>query len=73
MTHTANKENEKHLSAIQKALFVLCLDSVVPPSTGNAMTDAALMCVHGGGSKGNSGNRWFDKTIQVRQLWQQVV
>jgi hypothetical protein len=26
----------------------------------------ALKIVHGGGSKGSSGNRWFDKTIEVR-------
>jgi hypothetical protein len=26
----------------------------------------ALKIVHGGGSKGSSGNRWFDKTIEVK-------
>uniref|UniRef100_A0A2P2HYR7 Carnitine O-acetyltransferase-like n=1 Tax=Hirondellea gigas TaxID=1518452 RepID=A0A2P2HYR7_9CRUS len=60
----ADKRNADHLQTINRALFVVCLDNVVTPSTGNPMTDAALQCVHGGGSKGNSANRWFDKTIQ---------
>ena len=50
---------------MNKALFVLCIDSKAPVDSGNRMTDAALQCVHGGGFKSNSGNRWFDKTIQV--------
>ncbi|KAF2349978.1 Acyltransferase ChoActase/COT/CPT [Trinorchestia longiramus] len=60
----ADKGNASNVREIERALFLLCLDSVVPPSSGNPLTDAALMCVHGGGSFGNSGNRWFDKTIQ---------
>lgn len=28
-------------------------------------TTASKQCIHGGGSLGNAGNRWYDKTIQV--------
>ncbi|XP_018008579.1 carnitine O-acetyltransferase [Hyalella azteca] len=60
----ASAENAASLREVQRSLFLVCLDAVVQPSTGNAMTDAALQCLHGGGTSGNSGNRWFDKTIQ---------
>jgi len=56
--------NAAFLERIQRSLFSVCLDTVLPPSSGEPMTDAALMCVHGGGSEVNSGNRFFDKTIQ---------
>lgn len=61
----ASKSNVAHAEALNSALFVVCLDTAAPPSTGNRMTDAALQCLHGGGSEANSANRWFDKTIQV--------
>jgi carnitine O-acetyltransferase len=53
---------------IERSLFLLCIDgspSTAEISAPNRMTAAAFKMVHGGGSKSNSANRWFDKTIQV--------
>jgi hypothetical protein len=60
--------NQKSVEAIQTSLFLLCLDGPASHlSARNAATLDALKIVHGGGSKGSSGNRWFDKTIEVRK------
>ncbi|KAK7593027.1 hypothetical protein V9T40_007779 [Parthenolecanium corni] len=58
------KDNKIVLREIETSLFVLSLDSICDVSSANAQTKAALQTIHGGGSKCNSGNRWFDKTIQ---------
>lgn len=58
-------DNAAVLKEIETSLFVLSLDSVCDTSSVNAQTKAALQTIHGGGSKCNSSNRWFDKTIQV--------
>ncbi|XP_035223735.1 carnitine O-acetyltransferase-like isoform X2 [Stegodyphus dumicola] len=57
--------NKESIQAIQKAIFLLCLDKKVP-DTGclNRKTHVALQTIHGGGAKWNAGNRWYDKTIQ---------
>lgn len=58
--------NECHLKDIQSALFTVSLDQSVPvehPENANEVCSDQL--IHGGGSEQNSGNRWFDKTIQV--------
>lgn len=53
------------METIQKSIFLLCLDKVVPETTVNRKTHVALQTIHGGGAKHNAGNRWYDKTIQV--------
>lgn len=57
-------KNQETLREIQTSLFVLSLDTVCDVSKVNYQTKAALQTVHGGGSKCNSGNRWFDKTVE---------
>ncbi|XP_034238882.1 choline O-acetyltransferase [Thrips palmi] len=71
--------NRTSLDAIEGSLFILCLDSPITtafnssralPARGHAVegrdeTNMAHQMLHGGGSKANSGNRWFDKTIQL--------
>ena len=66
--------NKKSIEEIESALFVLALDKKYPemPAYMNKCTVAALQMLHGLGSLSNSGNRWFDKTIQVsvfKCLW----
>lgn len=58
--------NKASVEAIQKALFVVCLDQQIPVADPNDdMNVAGSQLIHGGGSKQNSGNRWFDKTLQL--------
>ncbi|XP_067140741.1 carnitine O-acetyltransferase-like isoform X2 [Centruroides vittatus] len=59
-----DKLNKESVKTIQSSIFLLCLDQSVPNNAMNKRTHAALQTIHGGGSKENSGNRWFDKTIQ---------
>ncbi|RVE41560.1 hypothetical protein evm_013794 [Chilo suppressalis] len=60
--------NKQSLTDIEKSLAVLCLDAPVELwkcSSKNAQQNlAAAQTIHGGASRGNGGNRWFDKTIQ---------
>ncbi|XP_067001484.2 carnitine O-acetyltransferase isoform X2 [Anabrus simplex] len=62
---TKDSQNLCSLTSLEKCLFLVCLDDP-NPSLGslNRQTVAALQMVHGCGSKSNSANRWFDKTIQ---------
>lgn len=64
---TADKTNKASMEAIQRAIFVLCLDQSVGTHEDFAeeRSIAARAMLHGGGSETNSGNRWFDKTLQV--------
>lgn len=58
--------NEETLEAIERALFTLCLDpdtSSVPAL--DDMSRGAAQSIHGFGVEHCSGNRWFDKCIQV--------
>ncbi|KAK5646970.1 hypothetical protein RI129_005434 [Pyrocoelia pectoralis] len=48
---------------IESCLFLVCLDCQIP-EVSNKMTKAGMQVLHGGGSKLNAGNRWFDKTLQ---------
>ena len=64
--------NRDSLDMIERCIFVLCLDSPMgfPPAEVGKPMDAddeplAHQMLHGGGSHLNSGNRWFDKTMQV--------
>lgn len=56
--------NKESVKTIQSSIFLLCLDKSVSNTSLNNRTHAALQTIHGGGSKGNGGNRWYDKTIQ---------
>ena len=61
-------ENPDSIASIQSSIFMLCLDespAEVIKDDKIWRSDFALRCLHGGGSKNNSGNRWFDKTIQI--------
>jgi len=74
-----DKTNEENLNAIERCIFVLCLDSGMPESMlsdspgGASVSDRpqrgdvslAEQMIHGHGSRVNSANRWFEKTMQV--------
>lgn len=61
-----DQTNRNSVENIETSLFLLCLDGPSSHlSAPNVATLAAQKIVHGGGSKGSSGNRWFDKTIQI--------
>lgn len=66
----ADKVNRESVRSIQKSIFVVCLDAPMPRVSEDVYrSQVAGQMLHGGGSKLNSGNRWFDKTLQVR-TWQ---
>lgn len=58
-----NDNNRKSLTEIQKSLFVLSIDREMPQITDDTTT-AEHTLVTGAGSRHNSGNRWYDKTVQ---------
>ena len=76
----ADPVNLESLATIERCIFVLCLDRAIPISfnhqrsvdetSGNLRDDVSLILqmLHGHGSKVNSCNRWFDKTMQVRVI-----
>ncbi|XP_076259622.1 choline acetyltransferase isoform X1 [Rhynchophorus ferrugineus] len=71
--------NRRNLELIAKSLLVICLDEALPNSFncrlqkgGKGFTagtrdesNLAHQMIHGGGTKFNSANRWFDKTVQL--------
>ncbi|KAI4459911.1 carnitine o-acyltransferase [Holotrichia oblita] len=71
--------NLRNLDLIEKSLLVVCLDEPLPISFNSRFpkgskghtagsrdeTNLALQMLHGGGTKYNSANRWFDKTLQL--------
>ncbi|XP_061676191.1 carnitine O-acetyltransferase b [Syngnathoides biaculeatus] len=60
-----DKLNRESVQAIEKGLFSLCLDSpVMRISDEKYASRKAAQVLHGGGTFSNSGNRWFDKTLQ---------
>ncbi|XP_047426132.1 carnitine O-acetyltransferase [Mugil cephalus] len=60
-----DKTNKESISAIQRSIFTLCLDGAMPQVSDEMYHScAATQMLHGGGSRWNSGNRWFDKTLQ---------
>ena len=67
-----DRHNKANLDAVEKAIFVLCLDKTPPYSTQSpsvmempTSSVTARQCLHGDGTDYNSANRWFDKIIQV--------
>lgn len=55
--------NRRSLTEIQKSLFVLAIDRELPQIQDD-ITTAEHTLVTGAGSKYNSANRWYDKTVQ---------
>uniref|UniRef100_A0A8C1W662 Carnitine O-acetyltransferase n=1 Tax=Cyprinus carpio TaxID=7962 RepID=A0A8C1W662_CYPCA len=61
-----DKTNKESVRAIQKSIFTVCLDAPKPRVSDEMYHNkVAAQMLHGGGSRWNSGNRWFDKTLQV--------
>uniref|UniRef100_A0A671XFA9 Carnitine O-acetyltransferase b n=1 Tax=Sparus aurata TaxID=8175 RepID=A0A671XFA9_SPAAU len=60
-----DKLNKESVRLIETGLFSLCLDSpVMRISDEKYASRKAAQILHGGGTFSNSGNRWFDKTLQ---------
>ncbi|XP_063041670.1 carnitine O-acetyltransferase b isoform X2 [Engraulis encrasicolus] len=60
-----DKINKESVRLIEKSLFTVCLDSpVMRISDEKYASRMAAQILHGGGTFSNSGNRWFDKTLQ---------
>ncbi|KAM5185256.1 carnitine O-acetyltransferase isoform 1-T1 [Callospermophilus lateralis] len=60
-----DKVNRESVRSIQRSIFTVCLDRPVPRVSEDVYRNhVAGQMLHGGGSKLNSGNRWFDKTLQ---------
>ncbi|KAG7457542.1 hypothetical protein MATL_G00228340 [Megalops atlanticus] len=60
-----DKINKESVRAIERGIFTLCLDSpVMRVSDEKYSSRMAAQILHGGGTYSNSGNRWFDKTLQ---------
>jgi len=61
--------NAASLKAIEDSIFVMCLDKlnnhVKMPEDMSPKSRMACQLLHGWGSDSNSGNRWFDKTLQL--------
>uniref|UniRef100_A0A3Q1HWN2 Choline/carnitine acyltransferase domain-containing protein n=1 Tax=Anabas testudineus TaxID=64144 RepID=A0A3Q1HWN2_ANATE len=62
-----DETNKESLSAIESSILTLCLDGPMPPVSDERMHRKAafFQMFHGGGSQWYSGNRWFDKGLQV--------
>uniref|UniRef100_A0A8C5E0W8 Carnitine O-acetyltransferase-like n=1 Tax=Gouania willdenowi TaxID=441366 RepID=A0A8C5E0W8_GOUWI len=60
-----DKTNKESVRAIQKSIFTVCLDAPMPRVSDDLyLSRVAAQMLHGGGARWNSGNRWFDKTLQ---------
>lgn len=61
-----DKTNKESVRSIEKSIFTVCLDAPMPRVSDDIYRSrVAAQMLHGGGSRWNSGNRWFDKTLQV--------
>ncbi|KAG9471837.1 hypothetical protein GDO78_022610 [Eleutherodactylus coqui] len=57
--------NRESVRSIQRSLFTVCLDATALKYSEDLYSSrTAAQMLHGGGSHANSGNRWFDKTLQ---------
>ena len=57
------------MKEIQRSIFVLCLDKPVADNNASVQRSQVVgEMLHGGGAHLNSGNRWFDKTLQVQWI-----
>lgn len=64
-TLVKDKTNKESVKRIQKSIFTVCLDAPIPRVSDDLyLSRVAAQMLHGGGSRWNSGNRWFDKTLQ---------
>lgn len=62
----ADKVNRDSVRRIQQSIFMVCLDAPMPRVSDHTYrSHVAGQMLHGGGGHLNSGNRWFDKTLQV--------
>ncbi|XP_034025660.1 carnitine O-acetyltransferase-like isoform X2 [Thalassophryne amazonica] len=60
-----DKTNKDSVRAIQKSIFMVCLDAPMPRVSDELyQSQVVAQILHGGGARLNSGNRWFDKTLQ---------
>lgn len=59
-----DKVNSISLDKIKHSICLICLDNKLPQDMSDERSVAARQMLHGGGSRLNSGNRWFDKTLQ---------
>ena len=63
--------NSNSLDVIERAQFIISLDSAHPgidphsPTTVDEMSIMSGRCLHGNGSAHDSCNRWFDHALQV--------
>lgn len=73
--------NRRNIELIEESLLLICLDEPLPDhfnargfngshgighfAGSRDETNMAHQMIHGGGSQNNSGNRWFDKTMQI--------
>ena len=60
-------ENRNLFDTIHDSVLVLCLDDAHSSSSEkkDPQTAVGLNVLHGNGTKNNTANRWFDKTLQV--------
>lgn len=58
-------KNAESIAAIQKSLFVVCLDAYVSACSEHKLNTQSNQILHGGTVCENAGNRWMDKTIQL--------